>query len=114
MDIKIMLAGAMVLGGWLWSYIFIRQILFNFLIANRFCPLYLIITFAIGAVVAFVMLLRMVTPRNRAMYETFCNAYYRFIPDDELRTAVYNKKRGPIRARLKAMGITGDFTPDFK
>ena len=152
---KIMLAGAIFLGGWLWSYVFLRQILFNFVTAFplikkmramkedliavgadrytvistavcvffaglllflviRFCPLYLILCFAGGALIAFVMLLKMVSPRNRAMFDTFCSAYCRFVPDDELRTAMFNKKTGPIRARLKEMDLTDTFIPEFK
>ena len=30
MEIKIMLAGALFLGGWLWAYLFLRQIFFNY------------------------------------------------------------------------------------
>lgn len=155
MEVKIMYAGAVFLGGWLWSYVFLRQILFNFIIAFpiikkmrsmqkdliaiganrytvisvlvclllaggilfliiRFCPLYLIISFAVGAVVAFFMLFYLVTPRSRSMFDTFCSAYYRFVPDDELRTAMYNKKTGEIRARIKAMELTDTFIPEFK
>lgn len=155
MSTKVMLAGAIFLGGWLWSYVFIRQILFNFITAFplikkmralkedliaigadrytiistivcclfaaillfvviRFCPLYLILCFAGGALVAFVMLLKMVSPRNRAMFDTFCGAYCRFVPDDELRTAMFNKKTAPIRARLKAMELDGSFIPEFR
>lgn len=154
-ETKIMLAGAILLGGWLWSYLLIRQIMYNFLVAFplikkmrtlkedliaiganrytvvstvvcclaagallfvviRFCPMYLMISFAIGAVVAAVMLIKMITPCNRAMFNSFCDAYCRFIPDDELRMAVYNKKTGPIRTRLKEMGISDTFLPDFK
>ncbi len=154
-ELKIMLTGAILLGGWLWSYVFLRQILFNYIIAfpfikkmrslqsdliavgaNRytvistvvctlfaaillavvvyFCPLYMSLAFAAGALVSFFMLLKMVSPRNRAMFDVFCNAYYRFVPDDELRTAIYNKKIGPIRARLKALEITDTFIPEFR
>lgn len=152
---KIMLAGALFLGGWLWSYVFSRQILFNFITAFplikkmralredliaigadryttvstivcfiaaaiilavviRFCPLYMILCFAGGAIIAFIMLFSMVSPRNRSMFDTFCTAYCRFVPDDELRTAMYNKKTGPIRSRLKEMGLTGTFIPEFR
>ena len=152
---KIMLAGAIFLGGWLWSYLFVRQILFNFITAFplirkmralkedlitvgadrytaistvvcvffaavllflviRFCPLYLILCFAGGAVIAFIMLIKMVSPRNRAMFDTFCSAYCRFVPDDELRTAMFNKKTGPIKARLKAMELSDSFIPEFR
>lgn len=54
------------------------------------------------------------TPENRPMFDTFCNGYYRFVPDDELRTAMYNKKTGQMKARLKSMGIQGSFIPEFK
>ena len=155
MSAKIMWSAAFFFFGWLWSYVFLRQILFNFLVANplikkmramqeeliavganryttvstvvcilfagillavviRFCPLYLTIFFAVGAVTAFVMLFYMVTPRNRSMFDAFCTAYCRFVPDDELRTALYSKKTGPIRARLKAMGLSGSFIPEFR
>ena len=155
MSMKIMLAGAIFLGGWLWSYIFIRQILFNFVTAFplikkmralkedliaigadrytivstvvccffaaillfvviRFCPLYLTLCFAGGALIAFVMLLKMVSPRNRAMFDSFCSAYCRFVPDDGLRTAMFNKKTGPIRARLKELELNGTFIPEFR
>lgn len=155
MDMKIFYVAALFLGGWLWSYIFIRQIMFNFITAFplikqmnalqenmiavgakryttistvvcavfslillavviRFCPLYLTISFAGGAVIAFIMLIKMVSPRNRAMFDSFCTAYCRFVPDDELRTAMFNKKTGPIRSRLKAMGVSGSFIPDFR
>ena len=155
MDMKIFYVAALFLGGWLWSYIFIRQIMFNFITAYplikkmnalqenliavgakryttistlvcsvfslillavviRFCPLYLAISFVAGAVIAFIMLIKMVSPRNRAMFDSFCTAYCRFVPDDELRTAMFNKKTGPIRSRLKAMGLTGSFIPDFR
>ena len=80
----------------------------------RFCPLYLILCFAGGAIIAFIMLLKMVSPRNRAMFDTFCSVYCRFVPDDELRTAMFNKKTGPIRARLKELGLEGTFIPEFR
>jgi len=80
----------------------------------RFFALYLQISFAVAAVIAFVMLLSRVSPKNRPMFDAFCNAYCRFVPDDELRTAMYNKKTGQINSRLKAMGITGTFIPEFK
>ncbi len=152
---KIMWAAAVFFGGWLWCYLFVRQIMFNYLVAKpyikklramredliaigadryttvstltcvvvagillavvvRFCPLYLLIAFGVGAVTAFVMLLFYVSPRERGMFDAFCSAYCRFVPDDELRQALYNKKTGPIRARLKAMELSGEFIPEFK
>ena len=78
------------------------------------CPLYMKIGFAIGALLGLAMYFNKLSPKNRPMFDAFCNAYYRFVPDDELRTAIYNKKTKQIRARLHAMGISGTFVPDFK
>lgn len=155
MEMKIMLSGALVLGGFLWSYLFLRQLLFNVLIAHpmikkmnglqagliadgakkytqvsdivcflvgalllflviRFCPLYMILSFAGGAAAAFLFIIFRMKPSNKEMFDLFSTAYYRFIPDDELRTIVYNKDYGKIKARLKKMGIKGTFLPVFK
>ena len=155
MEMKILYSGAMLFGGWLWSYLFVRQFLFNVLTAyplikqmlalkdeliavgaKRYtttsmvvcilvsaiviaivaglCPVYLIISFFVGALVAFAMLFKRMSYKNRAMFDTFCSSYHRFVPDDELRTAMYNKKTGQIKSRLKAMELTGSFVPDFK
>ena len=155
MEIKIMFTGAIFLGGWLWAYLFIRQILFNFATAfpliksmnalreeliaigaKRYtvisvitcavvalallaavliwCPIYLKLSFLVGAALAVILLIPRVSYRNREMFDSFCAAYYRFVPDDELRTAMYHKKTGQIKSRLKAMGIQGSFLPDFK
>jgi len=153
-EMKILLTAAVALGGFLWSYAFLRQILFNFLVAyplikkmrslredliaigatrytnvsNIVClllagvlafvvifffPVYLSISFGVGALVSLAMLIKMVSPRNRVMFDSFCMAYYRFVPDDELRTAIYNKKTGPIRNRLRNMNIHDTFIPEF-
>ena len=151
----IMWIAAMFLLGWLVSYFFIRQIMYNFMIAMpmikkmnglqdgmiaigakryttistvicvivtaiivavviRYARLALIISFAAGAVIAIVMMFNMISLKNRAMFEKFCDAYYSFIPDDELRTAVYGKDLTRIRARLKEMGVSGTFIPEFQ
>ena len=155
METKILFAGAIFLGGFLWSYAFVRQILFNLTTAYplirkmrslredliavgasryttvsmvtcsvlaavilfvvlRFCKPYLIYTFLGAALLAAILLFPKVSMRNQPMFDAFCTTYYRFIPNDELRTAVYNKKIGQIKTRLKAMGIDGHFIPDFK
>ncbi len=156
MQLKIMLAGALVLGGFLWSYLFIRQFLFNILVAyptikkmNLLQPdlisigavrytrisdivsllvgcailfgalflcrksLLLIIAFLVGAVFATVVIVLRSKPSNREMFDLFSNAYARFIPDDELRTIVYNKQYDKVKARLKSMGIRDSFVPVF-
>jgi hypothetical protein len=155
MEVKIMLAGAVFFGGWLWAYLFVRQLMFNFSVAYPlirdmnalreeliavgakryttistitccvvasailavvmiFCPLYLKIAFGVGALLAIILLIPRVSPKNRDMFDSFCISYCRFVPDDELRTAMYGKKTGQIKSRLKAMGIEGSFVPQFK
>lgn len=78
------------------------------------CPLYLIISFLVGALVGFVMYIGKLTPKNRAMFDVFCNAYYRFVPDDELRTLMYNKNPHKMKVRLHTIGVSTDWIPDFK
>lgn len=155
MEMKIMLSGALVLAGFLWSYLFLRQFLFNVrvayplikkmnslqpeligvgakrytLISNLvsilvggaicfavlyFCPLYIKISFAVGALAAFLFIFFRTKPENKESFDLFSNAYYRFIPDDELRTLLFNKEYKKIKGRLKDMGIQGSFVPDFK
>ena len=154
MSMKVMWAGALFLGGWLWFYIFIRQFLFNFMTAYPlikrmneaspeliaigarrytsvsvvvcgivaaavaaaiavFCPLYMIISFFVGGLIGLVAFFPRLSPKNRAMFDTFCASYYRFVPDDELRTAMYNKKPSQMKQRLHAMGLSTDFIPKF-
>ena len=48
------------------------------------------------------------------MFDAFCNTYYRFVPDDELRTAMYNKDPQRIKQRLYNLGLARDMVPDFK
>ena len=79
----------------------------------RFCPVYLWVSFLVGAVSALAFLVSRISVDNRDMFDSFCDAYCRFIPDDELRNAMYNKKTGLVKSRLKAMGIEGNFVPVF-
>lgn len=156
MSMKIMFCGALVLGGFLWSYLFMRQFIFNIrvaspvikkmnslqpdliavgakrytLISNIACLLvgsvilfaviwftrkhiYYIISFGIGAVAALIFILVSTRPENQSMFDYFSGAYYRFIPDDELRTIVFNKEYKRIKPRLRDMGISGTFVPKF-
>ena len=75
---------------------------------------YFIIAFYAGALISFVMSIKNLNERNKAMFEAFCSAYYRFVPDDELRTAMYNKKISQMRVRLHEMNISDSFIPEFK
>ncbi len=155
MEMKIMISGAIVLAGFLWSYVFVRQIVFNLAVAyplirrmkalqpdliapgsksytvisNVICllvggailfavvyfsPLYITISFVGGAVAAFIFILFRTKPENKSMMDLFCSAYYRFVPDDELRTILFNREYKKVKARLKNMGLSGTFVPDFK
>ena len=60
----------------------------------RFCPLYVIITFFAAALIAIISLFSRIVPENRDMFNSFCGTYYQFVPDDELRTHIFNKKTG--------------------
>ena len=154
MAMKIMWAAAIFFGGWLFSYLFVRQLAFNFLAAYpmikklraqdkdliapgadkytnlsvivcvvviliicfvviRFCKLYLIVSFFVGVVSALVMFLPQLKITVRGTFDLFCSAYSRFVPDDELRTAMYERKPKQIRSRLKDMGLDGSIIPTF-
>ncbi len=75
---------------------------------------YYIIAFFAGALISFATSIKSLNPRNRAMFESFCSAYYRFVQDDELRTAMYNKKISQRKVRLHELNISDSFIPDFK
>lgn len=155
MEIKIMLAAAIFFGGWLLSYVFLRQLLFNFFTAYPlikkmqqidgdliaigakrytatsvlvclllsavivfvvlyFCPRYLIISFFAGVALCLIMIIGKLSPNNRQMFENFCAGYCRFVPDDELRTIMFNKDIKKINRRLRELGCDSSFVPDFK
>ena len=155
LSLKIMLAAGVFLGGFLWAYLFLRQVFYNFLIAYpmirrmnalqpdliavgakrytnvsvivsllfallvlglilHFCPLYIIISFAVGGLLSVVLFLPKMKLNDKGMFELFCNAYYHFVPDDALRTALYNRDAKAVKARLREMEIKGTFLPDFK
>lgn len=80
----------------------------------RFCPVYLIISFFVGAALCSVMLIGKLSPSNPAMFSSFCTGYCRFVPDDELRTLMYNKDIHKINKRLRELGYDHSFIPDFK
>lgn len=78
------------------------------------CPLYLKIGFGIGVLVALIMYANKLSPATRSNFDAFCSSYYRFVPDDELRTLMYNKNPHKMKVRLHAMGLPADSVPDFK
>ncbi len=83
-------------------------------IVIAFCPLYLKISCAIGAISALFLYLPHSKVTERSTFDLFCSAYSRFIPDDELRTAMYNRKPKEMRKRVREMGFQPDFIPNFK
>ena len=155
MQMKILGAGVLLMLGWLWFYLFVRQFLFNFFTAYPlikkmqqaqqdliaigakryttvsviscgvvcaivvavvliFCPWYFTACFFGGALVALFMYLPLLGPQNRDMFDAFYTKYYSFVPDDELRTAMFNKKTGQMKVRLHDMGVSDAFIPEFK
>ncbi len=155
MEMKILYAGLFFFIGWCWFYLFVRQFLYNFLVAFPLirqirsiqqdlmspnalkyttvsviactvfsaivcaiifllCKSYLIYSFLAGAVIAFIMVIRKLKPTNPDMFDAFCISYYRFIPDDELRTATYNKDTHRMKLRLNAMHLSYDFIPRYQ
>jgi len=82
-------------------------------IVIRFCPLYLMISCAVGAVSALLMYLPHAKVSDRGTFDLFCSAYSRFVPDDELRPAMFNRKPKEIRKRVREMGLDPAFVPIF-
>ena len=79
-----------------------------------FLKYYYVIAFFAGALIGLLTNLGNLTVRDRNMFDTFCATYYRFVPDDELRTAMYNKKPSQMKLRLHDMELSTDFIPEFK
>lgn len=79
-----------------------------------FCPTYMKISFFVGTALCLFMLLGKLSPDNKNMFENFCAGYCRFVPDDELRTLMYNKEIKKIDRRLRELGYDRSFVPEFK
>ena len=155
MEMKIMFAGAILVGGWVLYYLFGRQFAYNIrtafpliramqetqqdlidisaknytvvsalvtgiicavlcFVVFFFCPLSLKICFAVGFLACAAMTWNKLTPDNRDMFDSFCGTYYKFVVDDALRTAMYNKKPSQMKLRLHDMGLSTAFIPEFK
>lgn len=69
-----------------------------------FCPIYLMVSFWIGVLLGVIVYAQKLGPRFTPNFEAFCRTYYRFMPDDELRTAAYNADYPRMRAALRALG----------
>lgn len=79
-----------------------------------FCALYLKICFFVGVLISLFMFKDRLSADNRDMFDSFCGTYYRFVPDDELRTAMFNKKPSQMKLRLHDLNLSTAFIPDFK
>ena len=80
----------------------------------KFCKAYMIIAFFVGFAICFFMLIGKISLKSKDYFENFCATYYGFITDDELRTAMYNKKVSQMKLRLHDMGLSTEFIPSFK
>lgn len=70
-----------------------------------FAALYLKISFLVGGVLGALLYIRHYGPDTQSNYNDFCSTYYRFVPDDALRTHMYDNKISQMKARLDEMGI---------
>ena len=75
--------------------------------------LYILIPFFAGFIISAIMIAGSIKLSNRKLFDSFCATYYRFIPDDELRTAMYNCKTSKMKLRLHDMNLPIDFIPVF-
>lgn len=79
----------------------------------KFIKLPMKIGFFAGALICVFMLLGKTGPEHQKMFESFCAAYYRFVPDDQLRTDMYNLKVPAMKLRCHDMNVSTDWIPDF-
>lgn len=87
-------------------------ILVAFLCRNH---IYLTYSFLVGGIIGAVTFVGHYTEYTERNFKDFCSSYYRFVFDDELRTAMYNSKISAIKIRLDAMNISKDLiVPKFK
>lgn len=83
-----------------------------FLCRNK---VYLTYSFLIGGAVGIITFIGRYTEYTERNFKDFCSAYYRFVFDDELRTAMYNGKISAMKVRLDEMNINNnDIIPEFK
>ena len=107
-----------VIGAWRYTHISMAVcILFSavvLFVVFRVCPTYMLISFGVGSLICFLFLVTKIKPENKAMFDSFCNAYCRFVPDDELRTLMFEKEYKKIDRRLRELGCSASFVPEFK
>ena len=156
MEKQIMWAALVAAGGWMWFYLFLRQLIFSIFTAMPmvkrfssageelmsvnakryvwmttvvwilicggiaaavivFCKMYIWISFLAGGLIGLLLYVKRLTPETRSNFDSFCTTYYLFVPDDELRTAMFNNKLPQIKTRLAELGVDKDkIIPNFK
>lgn len=77
-------------------------------------PLYLKIGFFCGALVCLIMVYSTMKAENKSMFDAFLSSYYRFVEDDELRQAMYEKKYKKMIGRVNDLECDTSFIPSFK
>lgn len=72
------------------------------------------IAFFAGFLICILMLIGKMNYKDKHNFESFCSAYYRFVPDDQLRTDMYNRKFPAMKLRCHDLGVSTDWIPSFK
>lgn len=80
-------------------------VVFHFCLAT----LWLLLPFWGGALLGLICFYNKLGPRTKSNFEAFCRTYYRFMPDDELRTATYHADLPRMRAALRALEVDVKF-----
>ena len=94
--------------------IFVVALFVLLVIILKFIDLWMKIGFFVGIVVCVVTLINKVSPDNKNMFDAFCSSYYRFVPDDQLRTDMYNRKYPAMKLRCHDMDVSTEWIPKFK
>lgn len=76
--------------------------------------LYLKIGFFAGALICLIMIASKIKPDQQPMFNAFLASYYRFVEDDELRQAMFEKKYKKMIARVNELECDTSWIPSFK
>lgn len=86
---------------WLGICVGLGWVVFHFCLSK----LWLFLPFWGGALLGLICFIGKLGPRFKPNFEAFCRTYYRFMPDDELRTAAYHTDLPRMRAALRALDV---------
>ena len=77
--------------------------------------MYLFISFLIGGMVGVFTFLGRYSEYTERNFKDFCSTYYRFVFDDELRTAMFNSKVPAMKKRMEILNLDKEILiHDFK